>query len=87
MRCNIWNEKDQIKTVMIFESYVKGFIDCHAFIGIRSISIPKLILENYGYRIELIFIRRWMISCFEMSTLILIRLHCYMRKVSVLING
>ena len=67
-------KKIKLELVMIFESYVKGFIDCHEFIEIRSISIPKLKLENYGYIIELTFIRRWMISCFEMSPLILNRL-------------
>ena len=65
----------------------KGFIECHAFIGIQTISIRKLILENYGYKIDLTVIRRWMISCFEMGALILIRLCCYMREVLVLING
>ena len=72
---------------MIVESFVKGFINCHAFIGIRPIPILKLILENYGYRIDLTLIRRWMISCFEISTLILIKLYCYLRKVSIMING
>ena len=57
-------KKIKLEVVMIFESYVKGFIDCHAFIGIRPISILKLILENYGYKIDLTLIRRWMISCF-----------------------
>ena len=76
MRCNFWNEKDsKLELVMIFESCVKGFINCHAFIGIRPIPILKLILENYGYRIDLTLIRWWMISCFEISTLILIRLY------------
>ena len=69
-----------LKLVMISESYVKGFIDCHVFIEIQSISISKLILENYGYKIDLNLIQRWMISCFEMGALILIRLYCYMRK-------
>ena len=48
-------KKIKLKLVMIFESYVKGFIDCHAFIEIQPILIPKHILENYGYKIELIF--------------------------------
>ena len=76
-----------LELVMISESYVKRFIDCHVFIGLRPISIPKLILENDGYRIDLTLIQRWMISCFEMGALILIRLYYYMRKVLVLING
>ena len=80
-------ERIKLELVMNFESYVKGFIDCHAFIGIRPISISKLTLENYGYRIDLTIIRQLMISCFEISTLMLIRLYSYMRNVSVLING
>ena len=63
MKRNIWNEKDQIRITLNFESYVKGFIDCYAFIGIWPISISKLILENYRYRIDLILIRQWRISC------------------------
>ena len=57
-------KKIKLELVMIFESYVKGYIDCHAFIGNQSISILKLIFENYGYKIDLTLIRRWMISCF-----------------------
>ena len=57
-------KKIKLELVMNFESYVKGFIDCHAFIGIRPISIQKLILENYEYKIDLTLIRHWMISCF-----------------------
>ena len=53
-----------LELVMISESYVKRFIDCHVFIEIQSISISKLILENYGYKIDLTLIRRWMISYF-----------------------
>ena len=53
-----------LELIMISESYIKGFIDCHAFIGIRSIPIPKFILENYGYKIDLTLIRGWMIACF-----------------------
>ena len=57
-------KKIKLELVMVFESYLKGFIDCHAFIEIRPISILKLIFENYGYKVDLTLIRRWMISCF-----------------------
>ena len=67
-------KKIKLKLVMIFESYKKGFIDCHAIIGIQPTSILKPILENYEYK--LIWLRRWMISYFEMGVLILIRLRC-----------
>ena len=46
-------KKIKLELVMIFESYIKGFIDCHAIIGIQSISILKSILENYEYKIDL----------------------------------
>ena len=74
----------KLELVTNFEFFEKEFIDCHTFIGIQPISILKFILENYGYRIDLTLIRRWMISCFEMGALTLIRLHCYMRRVSVI---
>ena len=57
-------KKIKLELVMIFKSYIKGFIDCHVFIGIQPISILKLILENHGYKIDLTLIRGWMIACF-----------------------
>ena len=38
----------KLESFVIFEYYAKESIDCHAFIEIQPISIPKLILENYG---------------------------------------
>ena len=46
-------KKIKLELVMIFESYIKGFIDCHAIIEIQPISILKPILENYEYKIDL----------------------------------
>ena len=49
-------KKVKLELFMIFESYTKGYIDYYVFIGIRLLSILKLILENYGYRIDLALI-------------------------------
>ena len=80
-------ENIKLELVTNFEFLEKEFIDCHAFIGIQPISILKFILENYGYKIDLTLIRRWMILCFELSILLLIRFYCHMRNVSVSINS
>ena len=49
-------KKVKLELFMIFKSYTKGSIDCYVFIEIQLLSIPKLILENYGYRIDLALI-------------------------------
>ena len=50
-------KKIKLELVMIFESYIKGFIDCHVIIGIQPILILKLILENFEYKIDLTLTR------------------------------
>ena len=49
-------KKVKLELFMIFESDTKGYIDYYVFIGSRLLSILKLILENYGYRIDLALI-------------------------------
>ena len=57
MKCEIFGmENIKLDVVKIFEFRIKEFIDCHTFISIRSISIPKLTLDNYGYKIDMTFI-------------------------------
>ena len=41
----------KLELFMIFESYIKGSIDCYMFIGIQLLTIPKL--KDYGYEVEL----------------------------------
>ena len=51
-------KKVKLELFMIFESDTKEYIDYYVFIRIRLLSILKLILilENYGYRIDLALI-------------------------------
>ena len=57
MKCEIFGmENIKLDVVKIFEFRIKEFIDYHAFISILSISISKLTLDNYGYRIDMTFI-------------------------------
>ena len=46
-------KKIGLEIVLTSKSFVKGFIDCHVFVGIQPMSILKLIFENYGYGIDL----------------------------------
>ena len=65
--------KDQLESFMILNLMQRKSIDWYGTIGIRLILNPKLILENFGYRIDLTFIRRWTIKCLEIGALIQLR--------------
>ena len=78
-----WKAKDQLESFMIFKSYAKESIDWYGTIGIWLILNPKLILGNFGYRIDLTFIQCWMIKCLEIGALIFF----FFRKFSILITG